>query len=86
MGKNKDIKFLNQYVYILENDFEKTALELLETQEKLNGANNIVAKQIEHIAMLNKQVLQAEHYLGRKDEENSMLKRMILSMDTLSNN
>ena len=76
MGKNKDIKFLNKYVYILENDFEETALELLETQEKLDNANNIIAQQIDHIAMLNKQVLKAKQDSECKDQENSVLKQM----------
>ena len=67
MGKKQDIELLNQYLDILENVFEETALELLETEEKLNNANNIIAKQINHIATLDRQLLQQDKAIERKD-------------------
>lgn len=65
----QDINLLSEYI-------DELASDLMELQEKLNSANSIIAKQNNHITMLDKQLLQAEHYLGRKDEENSVLKRM----------
>ena len=72
----QDICILSEYIDTLEYQGEMDSLEIVALQntiEKVAGENH---KLNEHIKMLEKQLLQSNHYNTRKDEENAVLKRM----------
>lgn len=72
----KDIEFLSDaldsYIEELEND----AVEISALQNTIDKVCAENAKLNEHIKTLEKQLLQSDYYINRKDEENNLLKRM----------
>jgi DNA repair exonuclease SbcCD ATPase subunit len=62
-----DLEMMANYTDALE-------FELSDTQQKLNGANAIIAKQIKHIEMLNSQLEQQDKAIERKDKQFEGLK------------
>ena len=73
MGKKKDIECLCEYIDTLECEVESLKTIVAVRDSKIKALNNAIEKLSEHSAILDKQVLRANHYLGRKDEENNVL-------------
>jgi len=62
-------KTLKQDIEFLSESLDCYILELDEVQQKLSGANNIIAKQIKHIEMLDSQLEQQDKAIERKDKQ-----------------
>jgi len=72
----QDICILSEYIDTLEEQGEEDALAISALQNTIEKVVQENQKLNEHIKMLEKQLLQSNHYNDRKDEENNVLKRM----------
>lgn len=69
---------------IIQDERDMYSSEIVSLCSKLGISNGTVAKQIDHIAMLNRQLEQQDLYMNRYMEELAVLKRMY--RDDLINN
>jgi hypothetical protein len=74
MGKKQDIELLETYAEALEIELKLSHDDNEDLNRRLGIANSTVHKQLKHIEILERQLLQQENAIERKDRQFEGLK------------